>query len=80
MSEGDQAAKDLKQKMSRQKRKPKRLAETDATQNLTPRTGQVLRPPHVFLNAAWTLSEFYKLIGLCITDGRTACRQRTLAQ
>ncbi|KAG0573390.1 hypothetical protein KC19_VG174500 [Ceratodon purpureus] len=47
---------DLQQKMSRQKRKPRRLAENASTQNLSPRTGQdpvrvhkdvwVLHPEH----------------------------------
>lgn len=37
----EQAGKNLQQKMARQKRKPRRLADTYTTQNLTPRTGQV---------------------------------------
>lgn len=36
------AEKVLKQKMARQKRKPKRLAEEESTQVLAPRIGQVI--------------------------------------
>ena len=48
-SEVDHAVTDLLQKMSRQKRRPKRLTNTDSTQTMAPRSGQVTTHSPMFI-------------------------------